>query len=179
MKPTLRAALSALCLAFLTSGILAQNHTYSTSRPSNQADSPKNSGSTDDIIEAKTYSVDVPIEAPSYIQTNDDDNKIYDSVDQEPIFPGGKEALLKYVANHIQYPQLAAENDIQGKVTVQFVVTKTGTIGKVRVVRGKDPELDKEAVRVIKTLPRFTPGKKNGQPVNVWFTFPITFRLGN
>ena len=106
-----------------------------------------------------------------------DDNKVFDVVEQKPQFPGGEAALLKYVAEHIRYPAMAQENNIQGRVTVQFVVTKTGSIGEVKVVRSKDPDLDKEAVRVVKSLPKFTPGKMNGHAVNVWYTLPIQFKL--
>ncbi|WP_304964318.1 energy transducer TonB, partial [uncultured Duncaniella sp.] len=90
-----------------------------------------------------------------------DDNKVFDVVEQKPQFPGGEAALLKYVAEHIRYPAMAQENNIQGRVVVQFVVTKTGAVGEVKVVRGKDPDLDKEAVRVVKSLPKFVPGKMN------------------
>ncbi|MDE5649731.1 MAG: energy transducer TonB [Duncaniella sp.] len=106
-----------------------------------------------------------------------DDNKVFDVVEQKPQFPGGEAALLKYVADHIRYPAMAQENNIQGRVTVQFVVTKTGSVGEVKVVRGKDPDLDKEAVRVVKSLPKFVPGKMNGHAVNVWYTLPINFKL--
>ncbi|MDE6317852.1 MAG: energy transducer TonB, partial [Muribaculaceae bacterium] len=75
------------------------------------------------------------------------------------------------------YPTMAMENNVQGRVVVQFVVTKDGSIGEVKVARGKDPDLDKEAVRVVKTLPKFIPGKMNGQAVNVWYTLPINFKL--
>ncbi|WP_302064190.1 energy transducer TonB, partial [uncultured Duncaniella sp.] len=102
-----------------------------------------------------------------------DDNKVFDVVEQKPQFPGGEAALLKYVAEHIRYPAMAQENNIQGRVVVQFVVTKTGAVGEVKVVRGKDPDLDKEAVRVVKSLPKFVPGKMNGHAVNVWYTLPI------
>ena len=98
-------------------------------------------------------------------------------MEQPPVFPGGDAALLKWIGSHINYPPVAQENGIQGKVTVQFVVTKTGSVGQVKVVRGKDPDLDKEAVRVVKSLPKFTPGKMNGHAVNVWYTVPITFKL--
>lgn len=106
-----------------------------------------------------------------------DDNKVFDVVEQNPVFPGGEAALLKYVAEHIRYPAMAQENNIQGRVVVQFVVTKTGSIGQVKVVRSKDPDLDREAVRVVKSLPKFTPGKMNGHAVNVWYTLPINFKL--
>ncbi len=106
-----------------------------------------------------------------------DDNKVFDVVEQKPQFPGGEAALLKYVAEHIRYPAMAQESNIQGRVVVQFVVTKTGAVGEVKVVRGKDPDLDKEAVRVVKSLPKFVPGKMNGHAVNVWYTLPIQFKL--
>ncbi|MCM1051877.1 MAG: energy transducer TonB [Paenibacillus sp.] len=106
-----------------------------------------------------------------------DDNRVFDVVEQKPQFPGGEAALLKYVSEHIRYPAMAQENNIQGRVVVQFVVTKTGDVGEVKVVRGKDPDLDKEAVRVVKSLPKFVPGKMNGHAVNVWYTLPIQFKL--
>lgn len=153
--------------------------------PENAYDMPQNSngyyGNSTDIITGRTVTKEIPIEAPAPPPPPRpvpvDSDKVFDSVEVDPVFPGGQVALMKYVAEHIKYPAIAQENGIQGRVTVQFVVTKTGSIGQVRVVRGKDPELDKEAVRVVKTLPKFTPGKMNGHAVNVWYTLPITFRL--
>ncbi len=103
--------------------------------------------------------------------------EIFTAVEQMPQFPGGEAELLKYIASHIKYPTMAAENNIQGRVVVKFVVGKDGRVGDVVVVRGKDPDLDKEAVRVVKTLPNFIPGKMNGQAVSVWYTLPINFKL--
>jgi protein TonB len=105
--------------------------------------------------------------------------KVYDfaSIEQPAQFPGGEEALYKFLGDNIRYPVNAQENGIQGRVVVQFVVTKTGEVGEVKVIRSKDPDLDKEAIRVVKTLPNFIPGKQNGHPVNVWYTLPITFKL--
>lgn len=103
--------------------------------------------------------------------------EIFTAVEQMPQFPGGEAELMKYVANHIKYPTMAAENNIQGRVVVKFVVKKDGSVGEVQVLRGKDPDLDKEAVRVVRTLPNFIPGKMNGQAVSVWFTLPINFKL--
>ena len=128
----------------------------------------------DDIINAQEHKDVVEEKTP---EPPVDDNKVFDAVEQEPQFPGGQGALLKWIGDHLRYPSVAQENGIQGKVTVQFVVTKNGTVGEVRVVRGKDPDLDKEAVRVVKSLPKFVPGKMNGHAVNVWYTVPITFRL--
>lgn len=105
--------------------------------------------------------------------------EVFTAVEQMPQFPGGEAELLKYIASHIKYPTMAAENNIQGRVVVKFVVGKDGRVGEVVVVRGKDPDLDKEAVRVVKTLPNFIPGKMNGEAVSVWYTLPINFKLAN
>lgn len=105
------------------------------------------------------------------------EEKVFTAVEQMPQFPGGDGELLKHIQKNLKYPPVAMENNIQGRVVVQFVVTKTGKVGEVKVVRGKDPDLDKEAVRVVKTLPDFIPGKMNGQAVAVWYTLPITFKL--
>lgn len=129
---------------------------------------------TDDLNVVRAHKDEVVVEEK---KEPVDDNKVFDVVEQNPVFPGGEAALLKYVAEHIRYPAMAQENNIQGRVVVQFVVTKTGSIGQVKVVRSKDPDLDKEAVRVVKSLPKFTPGKMNGHAVNVWYTLPINFKL--
>ena len=129
---------------------------------------------TDDLNVVRVHKDEVVVEEK---KEPVDDNKVFDVVEQNPVFPGGEAALLKYVAEHIRYPAMAQENNIQGRVVVQFVVTKTGSIGQVKVVRSKDPDLDREAVRVVKSLPKFTPGKMNGHAVNVWYTLPINFKL--
>jgi len=103
--------------------------------------------------------------------------KIFRHVEQMPEFPGGQVELMEFINANLRYPAAAIKNGIQGRVTVQFVVTKDGSVGDVKVVRGVDPTLDEEAVRVCKALPKFTPGTQNGIPVNVWYTLPITFRL--
>ena len=84
---------------------------------------------------------------------------------------------MKYLKMHINYPPMAKANNIQGRVVVQFVVDKTGNIGEVKVVRSVDKDLDEEAVRIIKTLPKFNPGRQNRQAVAVWYTLPVTFKL--
>lgn len=103
--------------------------------------------------------------------------KVFTAVEQMPQFPGGDAELMKFLSKNIKYPTMAMENNIQGRVVVQFVVTKTGAIGEVKVVRSVDRDLDREAIRVCKSLPRFTPGKMNGQAVNVWYTLPVNFKL--
>lgn len=130
----------------------------------------------DDIINAQVHKEVVVVEEKA---PEPEPDKVFDVVEQPPVFPGGEAALLKYIKEHLVYPQIAAENNIQGRVVVQFVVTKTGQVGEVKVVRPRDPDLDKEAVRVVKSLPKFNPGKQNGNAVNVWYTLPITFKLAN
>jgi protein TonB len=99
-------------------------------------------------------------------------------VEEMPMFPDGGEAgLLKYISEHTNYPEVAKENNIQGKVIIRFCVTAKGTIDKVSVLKPVDPELDKEAVRVVTALPPFKPGKQGGKPVPVWYMVPITFTL--
>ena len=117
-----------------------------------------------------------PIVHP-YKNNKDDESVIYRSVEQMPQFPGGEAALMKYIQSHINYPPMAAENKVKGRVIVQFVVDETGKVGEVKVVRSVDEYLDREAVRVCKSLPKFTPGRQNGQAVSVWYTLPVTFTM--
>jgi protein TonB len=98
-------------------------------------------------------------------------------VEEMPTFPGGEIELQKYLAANTQYPEVAKENNIQGRVFVKFCVTAKGGVDKVSISKSVDPELDAEAIRVVKTLPPFKPGKQGGKPVPVWFTVPINFQL--
>jgi len=98
-------------------------------------------------------------------------------VEEMPEFPGGDVELLKYIFEHTNYPEVAKENNIQGKVIVRFCVTAKGTVSQISVLKGVDAELDKEAMRVVSTLPPFKPGKQGGKPVPVWYMVPITFTL--
>lgn len=98
-------------------------------------------------------------------------------VEEMPMFPGGDAALLTYIGEHTNYPEVAKENNIQGKVIVRFCVTAKGSVSQISVLKGVDPELDKEAMRVVSTLPAFKPGRQGGKPVPVWYMVPITFTL--
>ena len=100
-------------------------------------------------------------------------------VEQKPSFPGGESAMYKWLQDNIIYPAAASEEGVQGKVTVQFIVEKDGSITHVQVVRGKHPALDAEAARVIRKMPRWTPGRNNGQPVRVTYHLPVPFKLAN
>ena len=106
-------------------------------------------------------------------------DEVFMSVDKMPAFPGGEAALMMYIRDNISYPSLAEEKNVQGRVVVQFVVDTIGQVGEVKVVRSVDQDLDREAVRVVNTLPRFTPGTQSGKPVNVWYTLPVNFKLEN
>ena len=105
----------------------------------------------------------------------DSSDEIFTVVEQMPQFPGGEAALKEYIDSHIQWPLEAG--CAQGRVIVRFVVDKTGKVGEVKVVRSVDKELDKEAVRLCKSLPDFTPGRQNGQAVSVWYTLPVIFKM--
>lgn len=107
--------------------------------------------------------------------TPEEEPDVFTVVEQPPTFPGGEAALLRYVSEHVKYPAIAQEQEIQGTVVLRFVVLEDGSIGDVIIQRGLDPSCDKEAVRVVKSLPRFVPGKQQGRPVKVWFTLPIRF----
>lgn len=105
-------------------------------------------------------------------------DEVFQSAAHMPSYPGGDAALMKYLSDHLRYPQAAADNNIQGKVIVQFVVEKNGKIGEVKVARSVDKDLDREAIRVCKSLPAFSPGRNAvGDPVRVWYTLPVTFKL--
>lgn len=106
----------------------------------------------------------------------DGDDKVYDIVEQQPEFPGGPSAMAKWLGDNINYPVEAAKKGIEGRVIVQFVVGSDGTVGGAKIIRGVDPLLDQEALRVINAMPKWTPGKQDGKVVAVKYTIPVTFR---
>ena len=103
--------------------------------------------------------------------------KVFDVVEQMPSFPGGPSALMEWLSNNVKYPVVAQENGVQGRVVVSFVVERDGSITDVKVVRGVDPSLDKEASRVVRAMPRWIPGMQNGSAVRVKYNVPVAFRL--
>jgi protein TonB len=107
----------------------------------------------------------------------EDDDEFFMVVENMPIFPGGDLGLMKYIQKHVKYPAIAKEYNITGKVYVSFIIDKSGSVTKVKIVRGVDKNLDAEAVRVVKSLPKYKPGKQRGKPVRVMFTIPINFTL--
>lgn len=122
-------------------------------------------------VEIKYVPVAVEEEEP-------EEQTIFEVVEEMPEFPnGGQAGLMQYLAKNIKYPTIAQENGTQGRVVCQFVVNRDGSIVDVKVLRGVDPYLDKEAVRVISTMPKWKPGKQRGKPVRVKYTVPVMFRL--
>jgi TonB family protein len=125
-----------------------------------------------------------PFVIPSFVyndagktDTADDSNEVYVVVEDMPAFPGGDGALLRFIAENLQYPVEAHENGIQGKVIVRFCVKKDGKVSQITIARGVEASLDAEAYRVISILPAFIPGRQGGKPVNVWYSLPITFQM--
>lgn len=105
------------------------------------------------------------------------EEKVYDVVEEMPQFPGGPSALFEYLSNNVQYPVSAKENGIQGREIVTFIVEKDGSISNAKVVKSVDSSCDKEAIRLVESMPNWIPGKQNGEPVRVKYTVPVTFRL--
>lgn len=115
---------------------------------------------------------------PTVVDDEEEDvNKIHVFVEEMPSFPGGEKEMLLFINRSIKYPVIAQENGIQGRVICTFVVDRTGKVTDAEVFRSIDPSLDKEALRVVNSMPNWKPGKQNGKPVRVKYTIPITFRL--
>ena len=106
-------------------------------------------------------------------------DQIFTAVEQQAEFPGGQQALMKWLSNNIRYPESAQQNGVSGRVIVKFVVEKDGSINSATIVKGVDKDLDNEALRVVKRMPKWQPGKNNGQAVRSYFTLPVTFKLQN
>lgn len=134
-------------------------------------------GSDSRIVEA--VRTDVAVATPPPAPKEDVVQKVFDVVEQMPSFPGGNGALMSYLSSHLQYPVVAQENGVQGRVVVSFVVERDGSISDVKIARSIDPSLDKEAVRVVKSMPKWNPGKQNGSAVRVKYNVPVSFKLQN
>lgn len=120
--------------------------------------------------------IQAPVEAPP-VEKDEDLDKVFLVLEDMPEPPGGIEGLMKYFSTHVRYPVEATENNIQGRVICQFTVFKDGSIGDIIVVRKIDPSLDKEAIRLLSSMPKWKPGSQNGRPVNCKYTVPILFQL--
>ncbi|MCZ8373059.1 MULTISPECIES: energy transducer TonB [Phocaeicola] len=127
--------------------------------------------------EENNQAVEIKYVAPVVEEEEPEEAEIFMVVEEMPEFPGGMAECLKFLGKNIKYPTIAQENGVQGRVIVQFVVNQDGSIVDPVVVRSVDPYLDKEALRVIKTMPKWKPGKQRGKAVRVKYTVPVTFKL--
>ena len=128
-------------------------------------------------VEDNAEFVEITDDVPVVVEEPEEEEQIFQVVEDDPQFPGGIQELMKYLQKNIKYPSICQEQGIQGRVIVQFVVEKDGSIADVQVIKAVNPYLDKEAVRVVSTMPKWSPGKQRGKPVRVRFTLPVTFRL--
>ena len=134
-------------------------------------------GTKDRLAEAVRSDIAVAAPPPPPAPKPEVSNKVFDVVEEMPHFPGGTAALQAFLSSNTKYPVVAQENGVQGRVIVSFVVERDGSITDVRVVRSVDPSLDREASRVVRSMPRWSPGKQNGSAVRVKYTVPVVFRL--
>ena len=146
----------------------------------NQKQDTAEGGAMDEVV-AVGYAVDSVEKQPAANMDVTAENliqgEVYDMVEVAPQFPGGTKELMAWLGKNIRYPVAAQEAGKQGRVVLQFVITKEGKVADIKIMRGVSPELDEEAVRVVKAMPAWTPGKQDGQAVNVRYTLPVTFRL--
>ncbi len=126
----------------------------------------KNGNVTDSVVYTEPVTPEIPAE-----------EKVFIAVDEMPEYPGGNQALLKYISENLIYPQDAQRNNIQGRVTLKFVVNRNGSVDRIEIIGSIDSLLDNEAIRVVRTLPKFKPGKQGGVPVPVWFSLPVLFKI--
>jgi protein TonB len=121
---------------------------------------------TDSVVYVEPVTPEIPSET-----------KVFIVVEEKPEYPGGLPALFKFIGENLQYPSEAQINNIEGKVILKFVVSPDGSVDRIEILRSIDPLLDNEAIRVVKTLPKFKPGKQGGVPVPVWFMLPVVFKI--
>ena len=133
--------------------------------------SPAKNDSTNDLMSPQT------IKSPTSSSQQADTKKVYAVIEKMPEFPGGEKALLDYISHKLRYPVEAQQKGIQGRIVIRFVVNKVGKVERAEVIRGLDPSIDKEGLRVVSSLPDFIPGEQKGEKVSVWYTIPITFKL--
>ena len=137
-----------------------------------------NQEGSDDADKFKAVQEQVIVKEPEP-EVKPQEEEIFQAVEQQAEFPGGQAALMKWLSQNIRYPEQAAANDIQGRVIVKFVVEKDGSIGATEILKGVDKDLDREALRVVKKMPKWQPGKNNGVAVRSYFNLPVTFKLQN
>jgi|TARA_B110000495_G_scaffold203704_1_gene228942 protein TonB len=129
------------------------------------------------VIENEVEIEETETDENEIVEIEEDDEEIFMVVENMPLFPGGDLGLMKFIQKNVKYPAIAKEYNITGKVYVSFIVDRQGKVTNVKIVRGVDKNLDAEALRVVSSLPRYTPGKQRGKAVRVMFTIPINFTL--
>lgn len=110
-------------------------------------------------------------------ERNASDEKIFDVVEQPPSFPGGQAALMSYLSKSVKYPEEALKDNVQGRVIVGFIVEKDGSVSNAKIIRSVDSALDKEAIRIVMSMPKWTPGRQNGRNVRTKYNVPVNFKL--
>ena len=150
-----------------------------TQKEDNTARGVVNQEGADDADKFKAVQEQVIVKEPEPEVVKHEPEKIFVAVEQPAEFPGGAAAMMEWLSNNIRYPESAQQNGISGRVVVKFVVEKDGSIGSPSIVKGVDRDLDQEALRVVKRMPKWQPGKNNGQAVRSYFNLPVTFRLQN
>lgn len=133
--------------------------------------------SVDDAFDKLQQTFTPPAPAQQARVQEEVEDEIFEFLEEMPQFPGGPQAMMKWLADHVKYPAVAAENNIQGRVMVSFVVERDGSVSNVKIARGVDPSLDKEAIRLIESMPKWKPGMQTGKPVRCRFNIPVTFKL--
>lgn len=150
-----------------------------TQQEDNTARGVVNQEGSDDADKFKAVQEQVVVKEPEPEVQKPKEEQIFIAVEQPAEFPGGMAALMRWLNNNMRYPEAAQQNDIQGRVMVNFVVEKDGSIANVKIAKGVDKDLDREALRVVKKMPKWQPGKNNGVAVRSYFNLPVTFRLQN
>lgn len=150
-----------------------------TQQEDNTARGVVNQEGSDDADKFKAVQEQVVVKEPEPEVQKPKEEQIFVAVEQPAEFPGGMAALMRWLNNNMRYPEAAQQNDIQGRVIVNFVVEKDGSIANVKIAKGVDKDLDREALRVVKKMPKWQPGKNNGVAVRSYFNLPVTFRLQN
>ncbi len=149
-----------------------------TQKEDNTARGVVNQEGSDDADKFKAVQEQVVVKEPEP-EVKPKEEEIFVAVEQMAEFPGGQAALMKWLSQNIRYPEAAQQNDIQGRVVVKFVVEKDGSIGQATIAKGVDKDLDREALRVVKKMPKWQPGKNNGVAVRSYFNLPVIFKLQN
>lgn len=137
----------------------------------------KNSAAFHNITQQDRLNLKIELRSATAMQKNMEEQEVFDVVEKMPVFPGGQTALMKYIAENLRYPVKAQQTSTQGRVMASFIVEKDGTISNAGIIRSVSPELDAEAIRVISTMPKWTPGMQRDKEVRVRYTVPIAFRL--